>query len=148
MISEQNLKNIAANKLDASKILFSHKKFDASIYLVGYAIEISLKYKICKILKLDDGFPETKQEFKNYIEDSNNDLGAEITKLEHIRNHDLQKLLFYSGQEVKIKAELLDDWTNISFWKPELRYSINFTNEQHTKDIIYSVEKILNLILK
>ena len=30
MISEQNLKNIAATKLDASKILFRHKKYDNS----------------------------------------------------------------------------------------------------------------------
>ena len=67
MISKENLKIIAKNKIIDSKVLFDTKRYDASVYLIGYAIEVSLKYKICKILKLDNGFPETKDEFQIYI---------------------------------------------------------------------------------
>ena len=97
MIKKQHLKDIALKKLDDAKLLFKHDKNDSSLYLVGYSVELSLKFKICKILKLDKGFPETKSEFEMYIKESTNDLDREIKNLKEIRNHDLQKLLFYSG---------------------------------------------------
>lgn len=147
MISKENLKTIAKNKIIDSKVLFDTKRYDASVYLIGYAIEVSLKYKICKILKLDNGFPETKGEFQIYISQSTNDLGNEIKTLKEIKNHDLQKLLRYSGQEFKIKNQFFNEWTEILFWQPELRYSINLYNENQSKKIIQSAEKIVDLIL-
>jgi HEPN domain-containing protein len=148
MISKENLKIIAKNKVIDSKVLFDAKRYDASVYLIGYAIEVSLKYKICKILKLDKGFPETKDEFQLYILQSTNDLGNEIKTLKEIKNHNLQKLLLYSGQEFKIKDQLFSEWTEILFWHPELRYSNNFCSENQSNKIILSAEKIVDLILK
>ena len=58
MISVQTLKEIALSKLIDSKVLFNSNKFESSLYLVGYSIELALKSKICKILKLNNGFPE------------------------------------------------------------------------------------------
>ena len=121
---------------------------DSSLYLIGYSIELALKFKICKILKLDNGFPETKTEFEKYISESENDLGNEIKDLREIRNHNLQKLLYYSGQEYSIKAELLEEWTNISYWNQELRYTKNIGDKKFNELIIKSVEKILTLVFK
>ena len=121
---------------------------DSSLYLIGYSIELALKFKICKILKLDNGFPETKTEFERYISESENDLGNEIKDLREIRNHNLQKLLYYSGQEYSIKAELLEEWTNISYWNQELRYTKNIGDKKFNELIIKSVEKILTLVFK
>ena len=95
MIAKQHLKEIAEKKLECSKVLLKSKKYDNSLYLVGYSIEIALKFKICKILKLNNGFPETKMEFDNYISENDNDLGNEIKHLKDIRNHNLQTLLYY-----------------------------------------------------
>ena len=148
MISKQTLKEISKNKLDVSKILFKSDKYDTSLYLVGYAIELALKYKICKILKLDEGFPENKTEFNVYISKSSNDLGTEITNLSEIRNHNLQKLLYYSGQEFAIKSLLLIEWTDVSYWNPELRYKLDFGDKNFNKNILVSVEKIISLIFK
>jgi len=148
MISKQNLEEIAKNKLSCSILLFKSKKFDTSLYLVGYSVEMALKYKICKILNLKDGFPETKNEFDIYISDNDNDLGREIKNLREIRNHNLQKLLYYSGQEFSIKSQLLDEWTHISYWNPELRYKLNIGDKNFNETIIKSVEKILTLIFK
>ena len=148
MIPKQILKDIAINKFDAAKVLFNSKKYDSSIYLAGYAVELALKYKICKILRLENGFPENKSEFDNYISQNDNDLGREIGNLKDIRNHNLQKLLYYSGQEFAIKSQLLNEWTEISFWNPELRYRINFGDKNLNEIILYAVEKILNLIFK
>ncbi len=148
MISKQNLKKIAFNKLSDAKLLFISNRYDSSLYLIGYSIELALKSKICKILKLDKGFPENKIEFEIYIKSNENDLGNEIKELREIRNHDLQKLLYYSGQEYTIKAELLDEWTNILYWNPELRYNLKIGNRNFNEKIIKSVEKILTLIFK
>jgi HEPN domain-containing protein len=149
MVSKEQLKNNAFSKFESSKILFENGCYDESIYLIGYSIELALKYKICKILKLDGGFPENKMEFQSYIENTSNDLGKEIKKLNEIKNHDLQKLLYYSGQEFRIKANLLDEWTNVSTnWNSELRYSFNFGNEELNESLIVAVDKILKLIFK
>jgi hypothetical protein len=148
MISRQTLKEIATTKLIDSKILFNANKFDTSLYLVGYSIELALKSKICKILKLDNGFPENKFEFQEYITSNDNDLGNEIRHLKQIRNHNLQDLLYYSGQEFIVKAELLEEWTNILFWSPELRYKQNIGDKKFNEEIIKSVEKLITLILK
>ena len=148
MISKQDLKEIALSKLADAKVLFKSNRHDSSLYLIGYSIELALKFKICKILRLDEGFPENKSEFEVYIKSSDNDLGNEIKDLREIRNHNFQKLLYYSGQEFTIKAELLDEWTIISFWNPELRYTIEIGDKNFNDIIIKSVEKILTLIFK
>lgn len=148
MITKQNLKGLSLSKLEDAKLLFEYNRYDSSLYLIGYSIELALKFKICKILMLDNGFPENKIEFESYIRSSENDLGNEIRDLREIRNHNLQKLLFYSGQEFTIKAELLDEWTNISYWNPELRYRTEIGDKNYNEMIIKSVEKILTLIFK
>ena len=146
MISRQTLKEVAKAKLTDSRILLKKNKYDSSLYLIGYSIEMALKSKICKILKLDNGFPETKFEFQSYIESSENDLGNEIKHLKQIRNHNLQDLLYYSGQEFIVKAELFEEWTNILYWSPELRYKLNIGDKRFNEEILKSVDKLLTLI--
>ena len=148
MILQQHLREIAECKLECSKLLFNSRKYDTSLYLVGYSIEIALKFKICKILRLNSGFPETKLEFNNYISQNDNDLGTQIKYLKDIRNHDLQKLLFYSGQEYSVKLRLLDEWTHFSYWNPELRYKLNFGDKNFNEITLQFADKILNLIFK
>lgn len=141
MITKLNLKKIAIQKLADAKLLNKSNRTDSSLYLVGYSEELALKFKICKILKLDKGFPETKFEFERYIRLSDNDLGNEIKELKEIQNHNLQKLLYYSGQEYAIKAQLLNEWTSISYWNPELRYNLAIGDKNFNELIIKSVEK-------
>lgn len=148
MIPKLHLKEIALKKLDASKLLFESAKYDTSLYLIGNSIELALKYKICKIFQFEEGFPETKNEFEMYISMSDSTLGKEIANIKEIRNHNLQKLLFYSGQDYIVKLELLEEWTNISYWSPGLRYKLNLGDKEFNETIIISVEKILNLIFK
>ena len=47
-----------------------------------------------------------------------------ITQIKDIRNHDLNKLLFYSGVEVQIKLNFLTEWTLALTWNPEMRYKV------------------------
>ncbi len=148
MISRETLIKIALKNLRDSKILFNANKFDSSLYLVGYSIELALKSKICKILKLDNGFPEKKVEFQKYILSNFNEIGNEIKHLKQIRNHNLQDLLYYSGQESMVKTQLFNEWNNILFWNPELRYKLNIGDKKFNERVIKSVEKLITLILK
>ena len=73
MITKLNLKEIAVRKLADAKLLYKYNRTDSSLYLIGYSVELALKFKICKILKLDKSFPETKSEFESYINLSDGD---------------------------------------------------------------------------
>jgi hypothetical protein len=148
MISRQTLIEIAKAKLTDSRILFKENKYDSSLYLIGYSVEMALKSKICKILNLKNGFPENKYEFQSYIESNENELGNEIKNLKQIKNHNLSDLLYYSGQEVIVKEQLLEEWTKILFWSPDLRYKLNFKDKFFNEEILISVEKLITLILK
>jgi hypothetical protein len=57
-------------------------------------------------------------------------------------------LLYYSGQEVIVKEQLLEEWTKILFWSPDLRYKLNFKDKFFNEEILISVEKLITLILK
>ncbi|MBL0340737.1 MAG: hypothetical protein IPP71_07360 [Bacteroidetes bacterium] len=106
MITQADLKLIAKEKLDDAEIVLKNQKFDSAIYLGGYAIELTLKSRVCKSLKWPD-FPESGGEFKGFAS---------------LKTHDFDVLLKFSGQEKKIKKSYFTAWNNIMRWNPELRY--------------------------
>lgn len=148
MISKHDLKKIAFIKFDSAKLLFTYNKYDTSLYVIGYVIELALKYKICKILKFDSGFPETQHEFDVYLSDKQNYLSREIKSLREIRNHDLKKLLYYSGKELLINAQLYNEWLHILYWSPKVRYKLNIGNKKFNEMTLKAVQKIVTLIFK
>jgi len=120
MIPGQTLKYFISSKMIDAKTLINNNRFPASVYIAGYAIEIALKHKICQSFRFNRGFPETKSELNNYLNENNlHPLGI---SLGDIRNHDLSKLLIYSGVELKIKASFNLEWAILSRWNPEIRY--------------------------
>jgi hypothetical protein len=149
MISEQELKQLVTEKLTDTEALISKKRYNAAIYIVGYALEIGLKLKICNILKFDKGFPENKNEFKAYLSESNEnvDLLRSISNIQEIRNHDLDKLLFYSGVEYKIKLNFIEEWSKVASWNPEMRYKILATTKEDATEKAIATKKIINEIL-
>jgi hypothetical protein len=123
MISGQTLTYLVANKLKDARTLIQNGRFPTSIYLAGYAVEIALKRRICQTLQFNMGFPETRQELQDYLTRINrHNTQALIIHLYDIRNHDLNKLLFYSGVELRIKNILFNEWTVVNRWNPESRY--------------------------
>jgi hypothetical protein len=61
-----------------------------------------------------DGFPESKAEFDNYLLETRKiPLKEVITDIREIKNHNLQKLLFYSWVESTIKEIY---WRNGWLW--------------------------------
>jgi hypothetical protein len=135
VISTQTMKYLIANKIKDAEILWENNRFPASVYIAGYAVEIALKYKICKTLQFNLGFPETRQELSGYFTHINNNYSQPlIIDINDIRTHNLNKLLIYSGIELKIQNDFFIDWRIVTGWNPENRYKklMIFGKSAHT----------------
>lgn len=63
MISKKTLRELVDQKLKDAEVLTANKRYASAIYMAGYALELTLKLKICKLFKFAQGFPENKAEF-------------------------------------------------------------------------------------
>jgi hypothetical protein len=88
MISTTELILIAHDRLKDAETLLNAQRFDGAVYLCRYAIEIALKYKICKTLNWH-AFLSSNKDFENY---------------KSLKTHDLDVLLSFTGIETEIKA--------------------------------------------
>lgn len=129
MIVRQTLKYLIANRLKDAGALISRRRYPASVYIADYAIEIALKYKICRSLHFWQGFPETKQEFSNYLPILKQNNASNLNQLGDIRHHDPDKLLIFSGVEYEIRKKFEAEWEIVTQWSPEYRYrKVEITN--------------------
>ena len=131
MISTQELKKIADARLKDALALYKSKRYDGSVYLCGYAVELTLKAKICKTLRWT-AFPSTNSEFQG---------------LQSFKTHRLDLLLSLSGQEGKIKTGYLAEWSIVANWDSETRYSVVGTITQNEAfDMIESAKVIIKAL--
>jgi len=101
MILPSELRAIAKARLRDAEVLLSASRYDGSVYLCGYSVEIGLKARVCRTLKWH-GFPSTNKEFEGY---------------HSFRTHNLDVLLRLSGSEVKIKTKYLAEWSVVAMWE-------------------------------
>ena len=131
MISRIELKKRAKAKLKDAEVLFNNQRFDGSVYLCGYVIELALKARTCKTLKWND-FPESNNDFRNY---------------QSFKTHNLDILLTLSGLESKIKSNNFFDWNNVNQWNPEMRYgAVGNLTKTVAEDMILSTKILLKII--
>jgi hypothetical protein len=114
MLAKSTINFLITSRLKDAKALLKLKRNVASVYLLGYSIELTLKRKICNNFLFINGFPETKAELDSY--------GSFPFKINEIKTHDLNKLLFYSGRDSLIKSNYLKEWEIVSTWSSESRY--------------------------
>lgn len=128
MIQQTELRRIARARLKDAEELCRAGRYDGSVYLCGYAVEIALKAKICRTLKWS-GFPSTNREFENY---------------RSFRTHNLDVLLHLSGVEAKFKTQYLAKWSVVAMWEPDTRYRpIGTASFQDAADMISSAKVIV-----
>jgi hypothetical protein len=131
MLTRQELQKIARARLQDAEALYQSNRYDGSIYLCGYAVEVGLKNKICKTLGWE-GFPSTGKEFQD---------------LQSFKTHKLDILLTLSGAEQKIKKNFLAQWSSVANWDPEVRYKkIGSATEQTAKIMIKSARILLKAL--
>ena len=132
MITRTDLRKTSREYLAAAIILRDSRKYDVSVYLCGYAVEIALKDRICRVLRWQ-GFPSTKKEFEG---------------LSSFKTHNLAVLLQLSGAEYRIGPAIAVDWSLATGWDPEQRYNPRGTKTQADADeMIAAAENVMKVIL-
>jgi hypothetical protein len=131
MILPTELREIARARLQDAEVLLAAKRYDGSVYLCGYSVEIGLKARICRTLKWD-GFPSTNKEFEGY---------------HSLKTHNLDVLLHLSGAEKKIKPKYLTAWSFVAGWEPDTRYKqIGTATSGEAADMINSAKILLRVL--
>jgi HEPN domain len=134
MVSRTELRTIARARIKDAEALLAAGRYDGSVYLCGYSVELGLKARICRTLKWTDGFPSTNKEFENY---------------KSFRTHKLDVLLHLSGAEEKFKqqAKLTAAWSDVAAWDPDARYRLVGTaTAADAADMINSTKIILGAL--
>jgi hypothetical protein len=130
MPTRLELQKIARARLQDAEALFQSSRYDGSIYLCGYAIEIGLKNRICKTLRWKD-FPPN----------------GSFQGLQSFKTHSLDVLLKLSGAEDKIKQNFMVQWSIVAKWDPEARYEkVGSATQQGAKSMIEATKILLGAL--
>ncbi len=132
MISRVELRKMARAKYRDAVNLHEKRRYDAALYICGYAVEMMLKARICRTLKWE-GFPENNTEFRRF---------------QSLRTHDLAILLQFSGVESKIKSDYIFEWSTALEWSPELRYqSVGSTSADASSKMLESSHILMRALV-
>ena len=131
MIYTDELRRMSeARKADADT-LYQGRRYDAAMYLAGYAVELALKARICETLGWS-WFPSSTAEFRDY---------------RSLQTHDLKVLLEFSGIKNRVNAERADAWKAVKGWGPDWRYlPVNSAKDDTCSKMIDAVAALLEII--
>src|ERR1700722_1063936 len=127
MITIEELKNLCTDRLEDAKTLFKACRYEGGFYICGYVVEVGLKMRICRALGWQ-GYPNTKKEFENFSS---------------FKTHNLEVLLHLSGIETEIKEKFFSEWSVVTSWEPEIRYSSQKKTAQVVELMLTSSETLL-----
>lgn len=137
MNTSEEIKKLAELRLEEAEILLDNGKTNGAFYLLGYTIELYLKYKICKLLNIENLFDESCSLKKKYFDGRN-----------PFFSHDLNTLLVFSGlklkfDEAKSENQILFKTTSllVDVWSEKSRYDIQPKNKE---DVKASIELLKN----
>jgi len=122
-MTRNELKQNAIQKLESAKALLDANCYNDCIYLAGYSVELALKWKFCKKLKID--FPEN-------LADVN------------IKTHNLKSLLHLCGE--KLKLEKNPHWSlliNEFKWSEKIRYNTDIITRENATLMLKSCSGLL-----
>jgi HEPN domain-containing protein len=104
-LSRKQIQQLARLRIREAEALYSAQLYDGSVYLAGYAVELALKARICKVLRVPDYPLNVGSGFKT---------------------HNLEQLRTLAGlhNEITINKnkDLFDNWSKAVVWDPEHRY--------------------------
>jgi HEPN domain-containing protein len=118
------IEKIVQARIKDAEVLYDASRFDGSVYLCGYAIELGLKARICRTLQWGE-YPTSG-------------------KYNTFKTHDLDVLLHLTGLEDKVKLNYMAAWSIVAQWNPEARYDpIGNVNDSDAKDMLDSTKELL-----
>ena len=133
-ITPQQFRQIADDRIADCHVLLAAGRYDAVMYLSGYALEATLKACICDTLGWE-GIPQR------------GDDGYQLVR--HVMVHDLALLLHYSGREAFVLAQLQSEWRNVvRDWTTDIRYDPNQnTDRPKAERRLAEIERIRRALL-
>jgi len=131
MVTQEYIEWLAEERLREAQCLLESGFYDGAYYLGGYAVELFLKARICKVFNRPDFFmfeairPEAYKPF---------------------RSHDFKQLLFFSGLSTELNNMLETNrqfdknWTELLKWTEGVRYQSGKTKEQAQQFLIAIIQ--------
>jgi hypothetical protein len=105
-MTRKDLQELSRLRLREADALYKERLYDGCVYLAGYAVELALKARICRVLRVNE-YPS-------------GDLGKAF------KVHSLEQLKVLAGLsrdiDVRKNKELFDNWSKAVAWNPEQRY--------------------------
>jgi HEPN domain-containing protein len=120
VVTVKQLREIARERIRDAEALFNAKRYDGSMYICGYAVEIALKARICRTLRWPD-YPQTNRDWN------------QNKKFNQFKTHSLSFLLSFTGREDQIKSRHSAEWDLIDVWDPNSRYKPTSVSGRATK---------------
>jgi hypothetical protein len=150
MIPLTTLQFLTTQKIKDAGVLFNNGRNNGSIYLMGYALEFTLKKKISITFGFTRGFPETGFELSTYSSQINLfhslNTGIQVNRIAQLRHHRLNDLLTYSGERARITALFYPEWQAVNIWNPEDRYLRHRITRPRALEFMRSARLILREI--
>lgn len=135
------IESLAACKLEEAQSLFDSGHYDAAYYLGGYAVELLLKARVCKLVGRDDFYDEGWMK-------------SNIKYPQTFRTHDLGVLLILSGlgnflanENRTVPKYVKKSWILVSNWNADSRYLTGKTRADVEKFLL-SIKNITTWIRK
>jgi HEPN domain-containing protein len=130
-LPRKQLQQLARLRLREAEALYQAGLYDGCAYLAGYAVELALKARICRLLGLKDYPLDPPQAFKS---------------------HNLEQLKVLAGLTTQIDGrknkDLFDNWSKAVKWNPEQRYEApGKYNDVKAKEIRDSIRSRPNGVL-
>ena len=108
MLTLADMRRIARARILDAAVLIRAERFDTAFYLCGYAVEVSLKARVCRTLGWT-GFPAEAKEWQRYHAP--------------LKVHDLTLLAKWSGYDVELqRPDYRQRWVEVNKWNSEIRY--------------------------
>jgi HEPN domain-containing protein len=97
-ITRKDLQDLSRVGLKEADSLYKAKHYDGCVYLAGYAVELALKARICKLLRVNE-YP----------------LSGEIGRAFKIHSLEQLKVLAGLSSEIDVKRnkQLFDNWSKV-----------------------------------
>ena len=129
IITAEQFRQVSDDRMADCRVLLAAGRYDAVLYLSGYALEAALKARICATLGWE-GFPKRGE------------TGYQLVRPMMV--HDLELLLHYSGRESFVLSQLQSEWSSVvKDWSTEMRYEPNQnTDRDKAEQMLADVERI------
>jgi hypothetical protein len=95
MPTKKQFKDLANLRIKEAEALYSAGLYDGAYYLAGYAMELALKARICKILKIND-YPDRQNFAKAY------------------KIHSILDLIYLAGLDTDFRTKMTNPSTGVS----------------------------------